>query len=99
MLATGLVPAAAAGLLAAIALVLLGVLDTEKAYRAVSWTTVILIAGLIPVSQAIQTTGAADDVAGILVDVSAGRARTSCSRGCSSSPRPSASRSATRRPR
>jgi di/tricarboxylate transporter len=72
VLATGLLPAAAAGLLAAIALVLLGALDTEKAYRAVSWTTVILIAGLIPVSQAIQTTGAADDVAGILVDVVGG---------------------------
>jgi len=68
-LAAGLVPAAVAGILAAIALVLLRVLDTEQAYRAVSWTTVILIAGLIPVSQAIQFTGAADDVAGVLVDV------------------------------
>jgi di/tricarboxylate transporter len=35
----------------------------------VSWTTVILIAGLIPVSQAIASTGAADDVADILVDI------------------------------
>jgi di/tricarboxylate transporter len=71
-LASGAVPAAAAGLVAAIALVLLGVLDTDQAYRAVSWTTVILIAGLIPVSQAIQATGAADDVAGLLVDVVGG---------------------------
>jgi di/tricarboxylate transporter len=71
-LASGLVPAAVAGILAAIALVLLGALDTEKAYRAVSWTTVILIAGLIPVSQAIASTGAADDVADILVDVVGG---------------------------
>ena len=54
------------------ALVLLGVLDTEQAYRAVSWTTVILIAGLIPLSEAIQSTGAADDIAGILVDVVGG---------------------------
>ena len=61
--------AAVAGLGAAIALVLLGVLDAEQAYRAVSWTTVILIAGLIPLSDAIQSTGAADDIAGILVDV------------------------------
>jgi len=72
VLAAGLAPAAVAGLLAAMALVLLGALDTEQAYRAVSWTTVILIAGLIPVSQAIQTTGAADDVAGVLVDVVGG---------------------------
>jgi di/tricarboxylate transporter len=63
------VPPAVAGILAAMALVLLGTLDTEAAYRAVSWTTVILIAGLIPVSEAIQATGAADDIAGILVDV------------------------------
>jgi len=72
VLAVGLMPAAAAGLLAAMALVLLRVLDAERAYRAVSWTTVILIAGLIPVSEAIRTTGAADDIAGILVDVVGG---------------------------
>ena len=71
-LASGVLPAAVAGILAAMALVLLGVLDIEKAYRAVSWTTVILIAGLIPVSRAIQSTGAADDIAGILVDVVGG---------------------------
>jgi di/tricarboxylate transporter len=72
VLAGGFAPAAVAGLLAAITLVLLRVLDSEQAYRAVSWTTVILVAGLIPVSQAIQSTGAADDLAGILVDVVGG---------------------------
>jgi di/tricarboxylate transporter len=72
VLAGGIVPAAVAGILAAMALVLLRVLDTEQAYRAVSWTTVILVAGLIPVSGAIQSTGAADDLAGILVDVVGG---------------------------
>ena len=67
LLASGLVPAAIAGTLAAIALVLLGVMDMERVYRAISWTTVILIAGLIPVSTALQTTGAAADLAdGIL---------------------------------
>jgi len=67
-LATGVVPAAAAGLLAALALVLLRVVGEEQAYRAISWPTVILIAGLIPVSQAIETTGAADDIASLLID-------------------------------
>jgi di/tricarboxylate transporter len=70
--AGGLMPAAVAGILAAMALVLLGALDIDKAYRAVSWTTVILIAGLIPLSQAIQSTGAADDIAAILVDLVGG---------------------------
>lgn len=68
LLASGAIPAAAAGLLAALALVLLGAIDEEQAYRAVSWPTVILIAGLIPVSHAIETTGAADDIAGLLID-------------------------------
>lgn len=68
VLATGALPAAAAGLLAALALVLLRAVDEEQAYRAISWPTVILIAGLIPVSEAIQSTGAADDIAALLID-------------------------------
>lgn len=71
-LAAGVVPAAVAGLVAATALVVLGALDTEKAFRSVSWTTVVLIAGLIPLSGAIETTGAADDLAGVLVDAVGG---------------------------
>jgi di/tricarboxylate transporter len=38
----------------------------------VSWTTVILIAGLIPVSEAIRSTGAAADMSDILVDAIGG---------------------------
>ena len=68
-LATGACRRAVAGVLAAVALVVLGVLRIEDAYRAVSWTTVILIAGLIPVSAALQSTGAADDIAAVLLDV------------------------------
>jgi di/tricarboxylate transporter len=63
------VPPAIAGVVAAGALVVLGVLDLEEAYRAISWTTVILIAGLIPLSTALQSTGAADDLARLLLDV------------------------------
>ena len=62
-------PAAVAGALAAMAMVVLGVLRTEEAYRAVSWTAVVLIAGLIPVSTALQDTGAADKIASVLLDV------------------------------
>ncbi|HST43101.1 MAG TPA: SLC13 family permease, partial [Conexibacter sp.] len=71
-LATGVVPAAVAGLLAAGALVVLRAIDEEQAYRAVSWPTVILIAGLVPVSGAIESTGAADDIGGLLVDAVGG---------------------------
>jgi di/tricarboxylate transporter len=69
VLASGVMPAAVAGALAAMAIVLAGVLTAEQAYRAISWTTVVLIAGMIPVSVAIRQTGAADDLASVLVDV------------------------------
>ena len=59
LLATGAVPPAVAGLLAAGAIVALGVLSIEQAYRGISWTTVILVAGMIPLSTAMTQTGAA----------------------------------------
>jgi len=54
LLAAGVVQPAVAGLLAAGAMVLLRVIRLEQAYRAISWTTVILVAGLIPLSTAIE---------------------------------------------
>lgn len=69
LLATGAVPPAVAALLAAGALVLLKVVTIDHAYRAISWTTVILVAGMIPLSTAMQTTGAAADLADGLVDL------------------------------
>jgi di/tricarboxylate transporter len=41
----------------------------EQSYRAISWTTVILIGGMIPLSTAMQETGAAEKMAHALVDV------------------------------
>jgi di/tricarboxylate transporter len=69
LLATGAVPPAVAGLLAAGALVASGVLSIEQAYRGIDWTTVILVAGLIPLSTAMSETGAAERLADGLVDV------------------------------
>lgn len=63
LLATELVPPAVAGLLAAGALVLTRVLTIPQTYRAISWTTVILIAGMVPLSAAFISTGAAGHVA------------------------------------
>jgi di/tricarboxylate transporter len=67
LLATGAVPPVVAGLLAAGALILFRVLTPEQAYRGISWTTVILVAGLIPLSTAMQVTGAAGLMAETLV--------------------------------
>lgn len=72
LLATGLVPPAIAGLMAVAAMILLKVVEPQQAYRAVSWQTVVLIGGLIPLSVAIQTSGAADLLAGALVGVVGG---------------------------
>jgi di/tricarboxylate transporter len=69
LLATEALPPAIAGLGAACALVLLRVVSVEQAYRSIGWTTVILVAGMIPMSTAMRITGAADDLANRLVDV------------------------------
>jgi di/tricarboxylate transporter len=69
LLVTGVVPPAIAGLVAAAAVVLSGVLTSVQAYRSVSWTTVVLVAGMIPLSTAFVTTGTADLIAGGLLDV------------------------------
>ncbi len=69
LLATGAVPPAVASLLAAGALVLTGVVTLEQAYRAISWTTVVLVAGMIPLSTAMTVSGAAEKLADRLVDV------------------------------
>lgn len=69
LLFTAVVPAAIAATLAAGMLVLSGVLSIKQALRAVSWTTVILVGGMIPLSTAMIQTGAADDIANVLVDI------------------------------
>ncbi|KRE99337.1 citrate transporter [Nocardioides sp. Soil777] len=74
MLGSGQVPPAIAGLVAAVSLVLLRVVGVAQAYGSVSWQTVVLVGALIPLSTAIQTSGAADRVASVLIDaVGSGR--------------------------
>jgi len=68
-LATGIVPAAIAGLCAACAMVLFRVLSVEQAYRSVNWTTVILVGAMTPLSAAMAKTGAAQLMADRLVAV------------------------------
>src|SRR5262249_50673486 len=67
LLATGVVPAAVAGVLAACAIIVLRVLTLDQAYRAISWTTVILVGAMISLSTAMTQTGAASDLADDLV--------------------------------
>jgi di/tricarboxylate transporter len=67
--ASGAVPAAIGSLLAAGALIVLGVLSPNQAYRAISWTVIVLVGGMVPLSHALQSTGAAELVAQGLLHV------------------------------
>src|SRR4051794_33143863 len=51
------------------AIVILRVLTVDDCYRAISWTTVILVGGMIPLSTAMTQTGAAGKLADRLVSI------------------------------
>jgi di/tricarboxylate transporter len=69
LLATGLVPSVIAGLSAACIMVLLRILTVEQAYRAINWTTVILVGAMLPLSTAMVKSGAAARMAEGLVEM------------------------------
>ncbi|MCW5953607.1 MAG: SLC13 family permease, partial [Propionibacteriaceae bacterium] len=66
-------PPAMVGIVAAILLVATGVLSPTQAYRGISWTTVILIAGMMPLSTAFVKTGTADLIAQLVLQWGEGR--------------------------
>lgn len=68
-MASGVVQPVVAALVAACAMVLTHVVSIEQAYRAISWTTVILIGGMISLSVAMQSSGAAERIANALLRV------------------------------
>ena len=70
LLATGFVPPAVAGLVAAGTMVLSRIMSVEQSYRAIDWTTVILVGALMPLSTAMVETGAAQLIAEALVGLS-----------------------------
>jgi di/tricarboxylate transporter len=72
LLATNIVPPAVAGLLAAGAMILCGIMNVEQSYRSISWTTVILVAAMMPLSTAMVETGAAGLLADRLVGIVGG---------------------------
>ncbi len=62
--ALDVVPVVTAVLLAAIAAVFTGCLDMEEGYQAIHWSSIVLIAGMLPIADALQRTGGVD----LLVD-------------------------------
>jgi di/tricarboxylate transporter len=69
LLATGAVPAVVAGLLAAGAMVVTNLVPIQQAHRSVSWTTIVLVGGMTPLSAAMQQSGAAQKLADGLVRI------------------------------
>lgn len=65
--ALGVVDIGVGAPIAAIALLVSGVLTPQQAYRSVNWTVLFLIAAFIPVGQAVLSTGTAELLASALV--------------------------------
>lgn len=72
LLATGLVPAPIATLLAAGALILTRVVAIPQIYRTIPWSVVILMGGMIALSTAFTSTGAAARVADAMLGIVGG---------------------------
>lgn len=66
-IASGALAPAVATVLAAGAIMVLGLVGTDDAFRSINWTTVILIAAMFPLSTALVETGAAQLVADTVV--------------------------------
>jgi di/tricarboxylate transporter len=67
--ATGKLPVGIAFFGAGLAIILLGSLSVREAYTSVEWPLLVMIGALIPVSDAIRTTGGADVIAAALANL------------------------------
>ncbi len=70
--AIGLVPVALAFSGAALAMILTGAISPEAAYEAVEWPILVMLGALIPVSEALQTTGGAELIGDLLSTMAIG---------------------------
>jgi len=66
------VPIATAMVLGALVMVLTGCLTMEEAYAHIDWRTVFLVAGMLPLGTAMESTGAARYLADMLLDLTGG---------------------------
>lgn len=68
ILIAGLLPTATATMLAGLLLILTGCLTMDEAYQAIDWKSVVLVAGMLPMSIAMEKVGLVDLTAQGLVD-------------------------------
>jgi di/tricarboxylate transporter len=60
LMVSGVIPNVQAALIGCLLMGLLGCVDINSAYRAISWNTLVLIVGMLPFSIALQRTGGVD---------------------------------------
>ena len=53
--------------IAAVAMVLSGLVTLRKLYESIEWPVIVMLGALIPVGEALETTGGADSIAGLLL--------------------------------
>ncbi|MGD9091247.1 MAG: SLC13 family permease [Anaerolineales bacterium] len=68
LMITNLVPIVAASMLAGLAMILTGCLTIDEAYEAVDWKSIVLVAGMLPMSIALEKVGLVDLVAEGLIN-------------------------------
>ncbi|MDO5528955.1 MAG: SLC13 family permease [Paracoccus sp. (in: a-proteobacteria)] len=68
----GLLPTPVSFMMAVVASIMLGTVPLRELYTSIDWSVIVLLAALIPVAGAMETTGAAALVAQMLVDNLAG---------------------------
>jgi di/tricarboxylate transporter len=70
--ALGLLPVQIAFVGAAVAMVIGGLLNLREAYESIDWPVIILLGAMIPVSQALESTGGAGLIASSMLSLSGG---------------------------
>jgi di/tricarboxylate transporter len=68
MVAFGILPAAVSFVAGALAFIVYGIVPVRSIYTSIDWPVVVLLAAMLPVANAMFTTGAADLIAQFLLD-------------------------------
>ncbi len=72
LMITDVLPVATASMLASLAMVLTGCLTMDEAYQSINWPSIVLVAGMLPMSIALEKVGLVDVAANGLIDVVGG---------------------------
>ena len=65
----GLLPASIALVGAAVIMVLMGIISLREAYESIDWSVVVLLGAMIPVGQALESTGGAQTIATGMLEI------------------------------